>query len=241
MKEKHRGILRVPILPWGMVNAFIVYSEEACILVDAGLPDTGPKFAASLKTIGRTLSDVTLIVVTHGHVDHAGAAAWLRESTGAPIVAHENETPFLSGEKKMSFCPTRPFGRLLLGSGLPIAPYERFSPDIALRGAGQLDLTKHGIPGRVVSTPGHTPGSISVVRNDGVALVGDLLASGVLLGGIAWTERPERPPFEEEPALVAEQLESLVESGCSQFFLGHGGPVDASAVKRHAERLRRIA
>lgn len=241
MKDKHRGIVRVPILPWGMVNAFVVYSEEGCVIVDAGLPDSGPKFEASLAKIGRTWSDVRLIVVTHGHVDHAGSAAWLRESCGAPILAHEDEKPFLLGEKEMIFCPTRPFGRLLLRSGGPTTPYERFSPDITLRGADQLDLTQYGIPARVVSTRGHTPGSISVVRRDGAALVGDLVSSGILLGGIAFSGHPQRPPFEEHPALVADQLERLVESGCTQFFLGHGGPLGPIAVKRHAARLRRIA
>lgn len=241
MKDKHRGIVRVPVLPWGMVNAFVVYSEEGCVIVDAGLPDSGSKFEACLTKIGRTWSDVRLIVVTHGHVDHAGAAAWLRESCGAPILAHEDEKPFLSGKKEMIFCPTRPFGRLLLSSGGPTAPYERFSPDIALRGADQLDLKEYGISGRVVSTRGHTPGSISVVRNDGAALVGDLVSSGILLGGIAFSGHPQRPPFEEQPTLVADQLERLIESGCTRFFLGHGGPLGPAAVKRHAMRLRRIA
>lgn len=241
MKDQQRGIVRVPVLPWGMVNAFVLYSEEGCIIVDAGLPGSGPKFEASLKKIGRAFSDVTLIVVTHGHVDHAGAAAWLREACGAPILAHEAESPFLSGEKEMIFCPTRPFGRLLLRIGGPTSPYERFTPDIALRGVEHLDLTKFGIPGRVVSTCGHTPGSISVVRNDGIALVGDLVSSGVLLGGIAFSGRPQRPPFEEQPTLVADQLEGLVDSGCTKFFLGHGGPLGPAAVKRHAARLRGIA
>lgn len=240
MKDQYRGVLRVPILPWGMVNAFIVYSEESCVIVDAGLPDSGPKFESSLATIGRSLSDVTLVVVTHGHVDHAGAAAWLRESCGAPIVAHHDETPYLSGQKKMTFCPTRPFGRILLRSGGPLAPYERFSPDIVLRGSDEFELADYGFEGRVVSTPGHTPGSISVVRDDGAAFVGDLVSSGILLGGVALSGRPQRPPFEEQPRLVGEQLERLIESGCTQFFLGHGGPLGATAVRQHAAGLRNM-
>lgn len=240
MKDKYRGIVRVSVLPWGMVNAFIIHSQEGCVIVDAGLPDSGPQFEASLGKVGRTLRDVRLIVVTHGHVDHAGAAAWLREACGAPIVAHEHEKPFLLGEKEMTLCPTRPFGRFLLRSGGPTTPYERFSPDIALRGAGTLDLAEYGIAGRVVSTPGHTPGSISVVGDDGSAWVGDLVSSGILLGGIAFSGRPQRPPFEEQPRLVADQLESLVESGCTQFFLGHGGPLGPAAVRRHTRRLRRM-
>ncbi len=234
------GWRSVSILPFGMVNAFIVHSDRGCVLVDAGLPGSTSKFDRALQSIGRNLSDVSLIVVTHGHIDHAGGAFDLREKTGAPIVAHEREVPFLSGQRKMTFCPTRPFGRWFLQTGAPKRSYHRFSPDIILEGHDQLDLQPYGLNGRVVPTPGHTPGSVSVVMADGDAFVGDMLASGILLGGIAFKNRPERPPFEEEPHQVADELERLVHAGSKRFYLGHGGPLNDSQVGKHLARLRRV-
>lgn len=235
---EENGVLPVSILPFGMVNAFIVPSEGGCILVDAGLPDSLPKFERALESLGRTLSDVRLIVVTHGHIDHAGCAAALREKSGAPIVAHADEIPFLSGQKAMTFCPTRPFGRLFLKTGAAQRPYQRFRPDIVLSEHRDLDLKQYGIQGRVLATPGHTPGSISVALENRTAFVGDLLASGILLGGIAFKNSPARPPFEEAPREVARQLELLVQAGNERFFLGHGGPLGADQVRLHVERLR---
>jgi len=234
------GVLPVAILPWGMVNAFILYSEQGCILVDAGLPDSLPQFERSLATLGRRWSDVKLIVVTHGHVDHAGCAVALREQSGAPIVAHEREVPFLTGQRQMTLCPTRLFGKLFLKTGAPRKPYRRFSPDIIVQGDGDLALKPYGIEGRIVSTPGHTPGSISVTLNQGRALVGDLVASGMSLGGVAFKNSPLRPPFEEDPREVAQQLERLLQDGTEQFFLGHGGPLDALEVSRHVTKLREL-
>lgn len=79
-------IIRIPILPLGMVNSFLTVSPEAIVLIDAGLPGTEVKIGAALARIGRRFEDISLIVITHGHIDRAGNAARLRELSGAPIV-----------------------------------------------------------------------------------------------------------------------------------------------------------
>ena len=71
-------IIRIPILPFGMVNAHLIITEAGCILVDAGLPDSEHKIERVLARYGLTLHSIKLIIVTHAHVDHAGSAARLR-------------------------------------------------------------------------------------------------------------------------------------------------------------------
>ena len=66
---------RVPILPFGMVNAHLISAGDGSVLVDAGLRDTEKRVARALGGIGRDFRDIRLIVVTHAHVDHAGNAA----------------------------------------------------------------------------------------------------------------------------------------------------------------------
>ena len=78
------AIIRIPILPLGMVNAFLVRSASACILVDTGLPGSEHKIERALRRNGLGWRDIRLIVITHAHVDHAGSAARLRELSGAP-------------------------------------------------------------------------------------------------------------------------------------------------------------
>jgi hydroxyacylglutathione hydrolase len=101
-----------------------------------------------------------------------------------------------------------------------------------------MNLAPFGVDGIVRHTGGHTPGSISVELSSQDALVGDLIASGILLGGIALTGRAMRPPFEDDPLTVANELERLVREGAKRFYMGHGGPLEAAEILRPAWRLR---
>ena len=71
-------------------------------------------------------------------------------------------------------------------------------------------------------------------------LVGDLVASGILIGGIALTQRAIRPPFEDNPQTVALELARMVKEGHKRFYMGHGGPLEAPEVMRHAQTLSKM-
>ena len=98
------SIVRIPIAPAGMINAFLICQDPCYILVDSGLPGTEDKVARALERLGKSYSDISLIIITHAHIDHAGNAALLSQHSGAPILAHEADLPFYLGEKKMTFC-----------------------------------------------------------------------------------------------------------------------------------------
>ncbi|GLH71620.1 MBL fold metallo-hydrolase [Geothrix limicola] len=230
-------ILRIPILPFGMVNCHLVHSPDGCVLVDAGIPGSEAKIGRALRQLGLTFRDIKLIVVTHAHMDHAGSAAAVREASGAPILGHEGDLAHYRREAPMTFCATGLAGRFLLKRGIIQQPYAAFEPDLLLTGDETLDLHAYGIAGRVVPTLGHTKGSISVELATREALVGDLLASGIFMGGILRTGHAIRPPFEDDPQAVGRELQRLVASGVTRFHLGHGGPLDGAEVQRHARRL----
>lgn len=230
-------IIRIPILPFGIVNAHLIRTEAACVLVDAGIPGSERKVARVLARHGLSFRDIKLIIVTHAHTDHAGSAARLRALSGAPILAHEDDATFYSLETPMSFCPTGRVGRLLLKTPLPHAPYEGFEPDIMMTDGETVNLLNFGVDGVVRHTGGHTPGSIAVELSSQDVLVGDLIASGILTGGIALTGRAMRPPFEDDPRRVAHALDRLVRRGARRFHMGHGGPLTATEVERHVRSL----
>jgi glyoxylase-like metal-dependent hydrolase (beta-lactamase superfamily II) len=102
-------------------------------------------------------------------------------------------------------------------------------------------LLDFGINGVVRHTGGHTPGSIAIELATHDALVGDLIASGILIGGIAFKGKAIRPPFEDRPQIVARELERIVQTGAKRFHMGHGGPLGATEVLRHARLLSEMS
>lgn len=234
-------VVRVPILPFGMVNCHLLIGPQGCVLVDAGLPGSQAKVRRVLRRQGLDYADIKLIVITHAHIDHAGSARKLRQLSGAPIVAHAGDLDYYQQKKPMTFCTTDWFSRLFLRTGMIRRPYAPFTPDLLLQDGESLDLRPYGLSGRVQHTPGHTAGSISLQLAGGDAMVGDLLASGVMLGGLVRTGRAKRPPFEDNPHQVADELQRLVDAGAQRFHMGHGGPLPAQEVLRHAQVLRTLA
>ena len=234
-------IIGIPILPFGMVNAHLVLGHGGCILVDAGIPDSETKIERALSKRGLSFEDIKLIVVTHAHADHAGGAHAVRELSGAPIVAHAGDARHFSRETPMTYCTTGWFGRFFVRTPVPHVAYTGFAPDILLSNGDTMDLDEYGVSGIISHTPGHTAGSISVRLSNKDALVGDLVASGVLLGGLIRKNHAIRPPFEDDPGTVASMLQQLLDSGMERFYLGHGGPLPADEVRRHAQVLREMA
>jgi glyoxylase-like metal-dependent hydrolase (beta-lactamase superfamily II) len=222
--------------PFRIVNAHLIVGPDGCILVDAGIPGTEKKVERALAREGRSFKDITLIVVTHAHVDHAGNAARIRELTGAPIVAHRGDTDHFRRDVPMTFRPTSAAARLFYKTGIAQQPYVPFTPDVILDD-DDFPLDAYGVPGKVVRTVGHTEGSISVVLPSGDALVGDLLASGIFIGGLTRLGHALRPPFEDDPLAVSLSLFRLLDAGSERFYMGHGGPLPAAEVRRHATRL----
>ncbi|WP_269467933.1 MBL fold metallo-hydrolase [Devosia ureilytica] len=232
-------IITVSTLPGGMLNAFILIHGREAVLVDTGLPGHTRKIGKALATAGLDWGALRAVILTHGHIDHAGSAAEIARLSHAPIHAHEGDVPYLIGQKPLTR-PTGWFGRIFRLTGMIERPYPKVAIDAPLQGAA--DATLSFWPDQrltLIPTPGHTPGSLSVLTQDGQVLAGDLLSSGILLGGIAWRSRTQQPPFEEDTRHVVQSLQTLLDRGARRFYLGHGGPVSAGQVQRHVDWLIR--
>jgi glyoxylase-like metal-dependent hydrolase (beta-lactamase superfamily II) len=130
-------------------------------------------------------------------------------------------------------CPERPrilansatiFGSSSLVRGRPVAPI----PD-------EMSLQAFGVDGKVLFTPGHTAGSISVLLSSGEAIVGDLLMGG-WLGGMFRSGQPGYPYFADELGQIQSSVRKLLDLRATKFFVGHGGPLDAGRVGKWLER-----
>jgi len=205
-------------------NAYLLLGERP-VIVDAGSTGEESAILEGLRGLGHQPNDVALILHTHGHADHAGSTAALRRLTGAPVAAHQRDAAMLARGRNGALRPTRLSARLvrpLLG--------RRFDPvsvDVAVEDG--TSLRPWGIAGRVIETPGHTAGSISVLLDIGEAIVGDLLMGGMLRGRL-FPGRPAYHDFADDLGEVKRGIARLLDLGARRLHVGQGGPLAADDV-----------
>jgi glyoxylase-like metal-dependent hydrolase (beta-lactamase superfamily II) len=175
------GVFRIPTVGKDWVNSFALIQDDGSVtLVDTGLKRAPARIVRALAAIGKHPHDVTRIVLTHAHPDHAGGAAEMSRRTGAQVEMHGEEhgwarTGRISGATDVS---TR-LGRLFARTGG--SKIEAFQPGPALTD-GEVLPVSGGL--RVVHTPGHSPGHISLlVEGTRTLITGDALFNYALFGG----------------------------------------------------------
>ena len=156
------NVWRIPAAPFDFVNIYAFVDEDGQVtLVDTGLKSASKRTLAGLAAMGRSVDDVTRIVLTHAHGDHAGNAARLAELTAAPVSIHEVDAPFARDGIAPPRDATTSGGRLMnrmgkRGNGFPaVSVGEELTDGQVLPIAGGL---------RVVHTPGHTMGHIALLH-----------------------------------------------------------------------------
>ncbi len=208
-------------------NVHLIKSARP-VLVDAGRPGDCEALRAALAGHGVPAERIGLVVLTHGHSDHAGCAADL-QSKGAKIALGRGDLPMATSGHHGELQPTTAFAHVLKRAAMsPEMP--RFVPDFALD--APLDLAPWGIAGRVLPMPGHTPGSLVVVLDAGQAFVGDMMLGG-WFGGAFFATRPGRHYFHADEPANNRNIAALLrvtQPRITAFWLGHGGPVQRDDV-----------
>ncbi|MEE6163379.1 MULTISPECIES: MBL fold metallo-hydrolase [unclassified Mycolicibacterium] len=229
MKTK---IVKIPVLGDHLVNTYLLIGRRP-ILVDCGMPTSGDRIWNGITKAGVDPTDLEMIIVTHGHVDHFGAAAELQARTGAPVAAHEADLPtYLAGHSdRTKRQPIGVFGHIFTRTPPPNEVTQPLQPDLLL--AGEYHLDDHGVDARIIHTPGHTPGSVSVLLDQGDLIAGDMLTGG-FLGLLQY--RPSNPPFHDDPDQALDSLQTALNLRPHTLHIGHGGPMPAAGVQRWLDR-----
>jgi glyoxylase-like metal-dependent hydrolase (beta-lactamase superfamily II) len=165
------GIWRIPTAPFDLINSFLIADDNGSLtLVDAGLKRAEKKVVAALAALGKAPQDVQRIVMTHAHGDHAGGLAGATSATGADVLAHERDAIYLQSGKPPQLDTSHLSGRLL----------TRFRGSFGKVDVGQTfqdgELLPIGGGLRVVHTPGHSPGHVSLLHEPTrVLITGDAI------------------------------------------------------------------
>ena len=188
----------LPVTPFAQ-NCTLLWCDETR---EAALVDPGGETPRLLAEIARRELTLTQLLLTHGHLDHVGAAEELREQTGAPIVGPQQADAFwlqaLPAQSEMF--------------GFPMT--EAFTPNRWLEEGSSVNVGKETL--QVIHCPGHTPGHIVFFSASAkLALVGDVLFQG----SIGRTDFPQG----NHATLIASITQKLLPLGDEITFIpGHG-------------------
>jgi len=200
-------------------NAYLVIGEDETLVIDTGMPGNAKKIAAYMKELGKYISDIKLIILTHADIDHIGSAAELKRMTGARLAIHADDAAILRG--KQSFKTIRgPLG-FIFKLAMRLIRYRPLEPDIIL-GA---DSVIKGF--KIIHVPGHTNGSICVYKPGKVIFVGDALRSD--------SKGNPKPPSRLASLDKAKARASLMKISALDFetlLPGHGAPVISNASQK---------
>ncbi len=181
-------------------NYWVVSAGVSRLLIDLGWPGTLGAMRANLKRMGVPLNEICYGLATHYHIDHAGLAQELKQ-LGVPLLVLETQGAAIPLMKRWTK-PQDQYVDITLHDNITIS----FAESRAL-------LERIGIGGEIVSTPGHSNDSVSLLLDDGSVFTGDLTP----LAG------------KDEAGIVEASWRLLREKGASRIYPGHGPvrPMDA--------------
>ena len=191
------------------------------VVIDSDANSNIWNFKKGLEKASIRPEEVNLILLTQGHWDHIASAKAIKQLTGAKVLIHEDDLSLISD----TVPPPPPaltawgkFGNLLLRLYSPFLNINPFEVDIVLTD-DEFSLDEYDIPGKIIHTPGHTKGSITVLMDNGEAFVGDL-AMNMFPIRIS----PGLPIFGEDIEVVKDSWRKLLDMGVTTIYPAHGKP-----------------
>ena len=220
-------------IPIGICNCFLLRGDRT-VLIDGGAWGGFASFQDQLKTLSVDPKEIELILLTHGHWDHITCLSDIQKVTGARIAVHKQdqfmvetgEPPFPDG--------VTPWGRVMAWSAKRILkPHlPPLKVDTVIPNAG-MSLREFGIPGEVVSTPGHSQGHVSILLDSGDAFVGDMAMND-------WYLRltPGLPVLADDINQVVESWKKILPLGIKRIHPAHGMDFAVDIIQKEIKNYR---
>jgi glyoxylase-like metal-dependent hydrolase (beta-lactamase superfamily II) len=215
----------------GRSNVFLLTKGEKQILID-----TSPGFMWGL--LRKRLSELNInhldyLILTHAHFDHAANAQRIKEFYKPSVIIHRSEAENLANGVNTITSGTNIIYRFLTKfmatSWMTLLNYEPCSYDYTVD--TEFDLSGMGFNAFILHTPGHTKGSISVIVDNEIAIVGDCMF-GVYKSSVF-------PPVAEDPKEMIKSWRKLLETDCQVFIPSHGSAGKRSLVQKEYDKRKR--
>lgn len=207
----------------GMVNAYLLETGDGLLLVDAGWPNKTETIFKAVQECGHNPAHIRHLVLTHGHIDHAGSAAEVRRRTGARTYAHAADLELITkGEAVRPGTAVTPGIIPAIAYRVFIKPggttYESLAVDQTLEDGETLPMANHV---EVIHSPGHCAGRIALLlRPEGIVIAGDICSN---IMGLNYSV------LNEDRALARKSILRVAEYPFERAVFGHGKPLDEQA------------
>jgi len=221
--------MNISIYPISLgVDQSYIIQGEGIVMIDGGAPKKANAFIKGIKKTSIKPEDIKLLILTHGHWDHIGSAKDIKEITGAKIAMHKREKDCL--EKALKPLPpgVTLWGKIfakIMAMFMHFVDIPTTNVDIIL-GDEEFSLAEFGIAGKVISTPGHSPGSVSILLETGDVFVGDLA-----MNMFPMRLSPGLPIFAEDLQKVKDSWKLLFDYGAKMIYPAHGKPFSAEKIQ----------
>lgn len=216
----------------GLIATCFLIKQKDLLLIDTGFLGFGKRILKKISKIGKQPRDLKLVVVTHAHIDHFGGLHEVHEHSDALVGCHELDHKGVSRGSKEISPPLTKGGEILssLASfSLPFMKTRGVAPHVHLE--DEMSLEKFGFSGKVIHTPGHTRGSVSVVLEDGSAFTGDLV-----MGKTAVNDKPSLGAFAENLGDLYRSWLKILKAGAKIIYPAHGKPFSSSELEDLLEK-----
>ena len=215
----------------GTVGSYLLPGEGGTFaLIESGPASTLPTLLAGIREAGFEPEDLSDVLVTHIHLDHAGAAGTLARTYGATVWVHASGAPHLVDPSRLLSSARRVYGdemEALWGSveGVPEA-------QVRARSDGDtFELFGHSV--RVLATPGHASSHVSYLLDGKTMFTGDAAAIKLPGSGVV---RPATAPPEIDLEAWDQSLDAMRQAAPDRLLLTHFGEV--KDVAAHLEKVR---
>ena len=202
-------------------NIHLVIHKGIYFLVDGD----ESKIENHLEALDIKPEQISFLVITHGHPDHSGAAAYFKEKHGIKIIAGKGDQQIINSGKLNKLCSTSALGDLVY-SAVP-KEFKAFNADVFIN--EETSLAEYGIDGTTYPIPSHTEGSIAIVV-DGLAFVGDIIR------GKAMAKRtPALHFYQCDMTRNEEVINEALTWDCETWYTGHFGPLKPARIEKWLE------
>jgi len=197
---------------FGMTNCFLVRGSQKSILVDTGTQFIRNRLYRMIKN-----ENISLIILTHGHMDHIANARFLSEKLKVPIAMRIEDVDLSKNNRIRPIYADGFLGKMIKTFSMInmyLSKTEPFQSSIYFE--DNASLQEYGVNGKIIFLSGHTKGSLGVLTEEGEFIVGDAMIN---------FSTPTSACIYEDQQSMLKSIERIKTNEAHKIYVGHGAPI----------------